>query len=400
MTRTSKTVNADAVDAPSAVESRRWLALAFIAASQLMVALDNTIVSIALPTIQAELGISDADRQWVVTAYTLAFGGLLLLGGRIVDAVGGRRGFIVGMVGFALASALGGTAGSFELLVAARVMQGALAALLTPTALSLVSVMFGEPRERARAFAIYGAIAGSGASAGLILGGLLTEYASWRWCFYVNIPVAMAAAVGASSVLPKARPASGVRLDIPGAVLVTGGLVAVVYASSAAVTAAWASVGVVAPFAAGIALLALFLAFEARVANPLLPLRLLRDPNRAGANLALGLTLASLLGVYLFLPLTLAIMVGAGAIGSRLLPRVPPRVLMVPGLLLAALGTVIFTQVRLDSSYLTLVLPGEILLGLGLGCVFVPGISTATSRVDQRDAGIAAAVVNASQMIG
>lgn len=299
-------------------------------------------------------------------------------------------------------------------------MQAALAALLTPTALSLVSVMFGEPRERARAFAVYGAIAGSGASAGLILGGLLTEYASWRWCFYVNIPVAVVAAVGASIVLPKARPSSGMRLDIPGAVLVTGGLVAVVYASSAAVTATWTSASVVAPFAAGIALLALFLTVEARVANPLLPLRLLRDRNRAGANLALGLTLASLLGVYLFLtyylqavlgfspvqtgvaflPLTLAVMVGAGAIGSRLLPRVPPRVLMVPGLLVAALGVAIFTLVRVDSSYFTLVLPGEILLGLGLGCVFVPGISTATYRVDHRDAGVAAAVVNASQMIG
>jgi len=367
------------------VDSRRWIALVFIAVSQLMVALDNTIVSIALPSVQRDLAASDASRQWMITAYTLAFGGLLLLGGRVADFVGGRPAFLVGLVGFAAASALGGAAVNFEVLVAARALQGAFAALLTPTALSLVSVTFTEPAERAKAFAVYGAVAGSGAA-----------------------------------VLTKAPPGFRPRLDIPGALLVTGGLVGLVYGFSTAATEGLTSTGVLGPLAGAVALLAVFIAVQARVTSPLLPLPILRDRNRAASNLAVGLTVAALLGVYLFLtfylqvvlgytpvqtgfaflPLTVAVLFSAGAIASRLLPRFGPRALMVPGLLVATAGVGMLTQLRVDGGYFAIVLPAEILIGLGIGCVFAPAISTATSGVDRRDAGVASAVVTTSQMVG
>src|SRR5215831_13801685 len=194
-------------------DRRRWLALAFIALAQLMIALDATIVSIALPSAQAGLGASDADRQWVVTAYTLTFGGLLLLGGRVADHLGRKRAFLLGLVGFALASTLGGAAPSFVVLVGARALQGAFAALLAPTALSLLAVSFTEPRERATAFAVYGSIAGTGAAVGLILGGALTQYLSWRWCLYISLPIAIAAAAGGWLVLPSSSIKGGFRVD-------------------------------------------------------------------------------------------------------------------------------------------------------------------------------------------
>ena len=219
-------------------DERRWVALAFIALAQLMAALDATIVSIALPWAQRALGASDAERQWIITAYTLAFGGLLLVGGRIADALGRKRTFLIGLAGFALASALGGSAGTFAMLLVARAAQGAFAALLAPTALSLLAVTFTEPRERARAFALYGAIAGSGAAIGLLLGGILTQYLNWRWCLYVNVPIAMVAAVGGWRFLSGARGGSGHQFDIPGVLLVTGGLVALVYACTQVVSAA------------------------------------------------------------------------------------------------------------------------------------------------------------------
>ncbi len=404
----------------ASVGSGRWIALVFIAVSQLMVALDNTIVSIALPSVQRDLAASDASRQWMITAYTLAFGGLLLLGGRVADFVGGRRAFLVGLVGFAAASALGGAAVNFEVLVAARALQGAFAALLTPTALSLVSVTFTEPAERAKAFAVYGAVAGSGAAAGLIVGGVLTEYVSWRWTLFVNVPIAILAAIGAAAVLRKAPPGFRPRLDIPGALLVTGGLVGLVYGFSTAAIEGWAATGVLGPLAGAVALLAVFVAVQARVTSPLLPLPILRDRNRAASNLAVGLTVAALLGVYLFLtfylqvvlgytpvqtgfaflPLTVAVLFSAGAIASRLLPRFGPRALMVPGLLVATAGVGMLTQLRVDGGYFAIVLPAEILIGLGIGCVFAPAISTATSGVDRRDAGVASAVVTTSQMVG
>jgi EmrB/QacA subfamily drug resistance transporter len=398
----------------------RWRALAFIAVAQLMVALDATIVSIALPSAQSALRVADADRQWVVTAYTLAFGGLLLLGGRVADRFGRKRTFLLGLAGFAFASALGGWAPSFGVLVAARALQGAFGALLTPTALSLLAVTFTEPRERAKAFALYGAIAGSGAAAGMLLGGVLTQYLSWRWCLYVNVPIAVAAAAGGWAFLEGSGAARRAGFDIPGVVLATGGLAALGDACSRAVTAGWSSIAVVVPLLASGPLLLLFVLRESRTADPLLPLHIVLDRNRGGAYLAVSLGIAGMFGAFLFLtyylqqvlryspieaglaflPITLASQAGSWAIASRLLPRLPARAIMAPGALVAAVGMALLTQLQPDSSYLALVLPAEVLLGMGTACVMVPAFSIGTLGVDRREAGAAAATVNTAQQIG
>ncbi len=399
---------------------RRWTSLAFVALAQLMVALDATIVSIALPSAQATLHASDADRQWVITAYTLSFGGLLLLGGRFADYFGRKRTFLVGLTGFALASALGGWAPNFGILVAARAMQGAFAALLAPTALSLLAVTFTEPGERAKAFAIYGAIAGSGAVAGMLLGGILTEYLTWRWCLYVNIPIAVVAAIGGGLVLRGSRSAGKAGFDLLGVVLASGGLVSLVYACTLAVSRGWQSSTVLALIAASVALLVLFVAWEARAASPLLPLSIVLDRNRGGAYLAVALGIAGMFGAFLFLtyylqvvlrytpvqagltflPMTAASQAGSWLIAGRLVPRVPARVLMAPGALVAAAGMALLSQLQVDSSYLTLVLPAEVLLGVGTSCVMVPAFSIGTLSVDRREAGVAAATVNTAQQVG
>jgi EmrB/QacA subfamily drug resistance transporter len=398
----------------------RWAALAVIALAQLMVALDATIVSIALPSAQRDLHASDADRQWMITAYTLAFAGLLLLGGRVADRFGRERSFLAGLAGFALASALGGWAPSFGLLVTARAMQGAFAALLTPTALSLLAVTFTEPRERAKAFAVYGAIAGSGAAAGMLLGGVLTQYLGWRWCLSVNVPIAVAAAGGGWAFLQ--RPATTARpgFDIPGLLLATGALVALVEAGSQAVTAGWGSAPVLALVAASLLLLVLFVLRERRARDPLLPLGIVLDRSRAGACLAVLFGVAGIFGAFLFLtyylqvvlryspiqaglaflPLTLASQAGSWGIASRLLPRLPARALMAPGSLVAAAGMALLTQLRVDSGYGSLVLPAEVLLGLGTACVMVPAFSLGTLGVDRRLAGAAAATLNTAQQVG
>ena len=391
-------------------DSRRWTALAFIAIAQLMIALDATIVSIALPSAQSALGASDADRQWVVTAYALAFGGLLLLGGKVADYAGRKRAFLIGLAGFAVASAIGGAAPNFATLVAARALQGAFAALLAPTALSLLAVSFTQPRERATAFAVYGSIAGSGAAIGLLLGGALTQYLTWRWCLYVNIPIAVMAAIGGWLVLPAGSRRAKAALDLPGVVLAAGGMVALVYSSTA-------GIGLL---AVGGLLLALFVLREARTANPLLPLRILTDRNRGGSYITVAMAIAGMFGAFLFLtyylqvvlqftplqaglaflPMTIASQAGSWLIASRLMPYVPPRALMAPGAAVAAAGMGLLTQLHADSAYLTLVLPAEVLLGLGISCVMVPAFSTATHGIDPREAGVASATVNTAQQIG
>jgi EmrB/QacA subfamily drug resistance transporter len=399
---------------------RRWTALVFVGIAQLMIALDATIVSIALPSAQRELGVSDADRQWMITAYTLAFGGLLLLGGRVGDRFGRKRTFLFGLAGFALASALGGAAPTFAVLVVARALQGAFAALLAPTALSLLAVMFIEPRDRAKAFAVYGAIAGSGAAVGMLLGGILTQYLNWRWCLYVNVPIAVVAAAGGWRFLRSDGVTRRGRFDIPGVLLAGAGLVALVYACTVAVVDGWGSGTVVALLAASGLLLVLFVLRQMRAAEPLLPLHIVLDRNRGGAYLAVLLVIAGMFGAFLFLtyylqvvlhysplrtglaflPITFATQVGSGAIASRLMPRVPPAVLMAPGALLAAAGMALLTRLQVDSGYLSLVLPAEILLGLGTACVMVPAVSIGTLGVDRRQAGAAAATVNTAQQIG
>jgi len=399
---------------------RRWIALTFIALAQLMIALDATIVSIALPWAQRALGASDAQRQWVITAYTLAFAGLLLVGGRIADTIGRKRTFLIGLAGFALASVVGGSAGSFLVLLAARAAQGAFAALLAPTALSLLAVTFTEPHERARAFAVYGAIAGSGAALGLLLGGVLTQYFGWRWCLYVNVPIAVAAAVGGFRVLGGNGGGHGQRVDLPGVVFATGGLVALVYACTEAVLTGWRSSTVIGFLLASAVLLCAFVVREARASAPLLPLQIVLDRNRGGAYLAAAFVIAGMFGAFLFLtyylqvvlrytplqaglaflPLTLASQAGSWGIATVLMPRVPARRIMAPGALAAAAGMLILTQIQVDSGYLTHVLPAEILLGIGIACVMAPAFNVGTRGVDPRQAGVAAATVNAATQIG
>ena len=385
-----------------------------------MIALDATIVSIALPWAQRDLGASDAERQWVITAYTLAFAGLLLVGGRIADTIGRKRTFLVGLAGFALASAIGGSAGGFLLLLASRAAQGAFAALLAPTALSLLAVTFTEPRDRARAFAVYGAIAGSGAALGLLLGGVLTQYFGWRWCLYVNIPIAVAAAIGGWQVLGGDGAGHRQRVDLPGVLFATGGLVALVYGCTEAVSSGWGSGRVVGFLVASAMLLIAFVLREARTDAPILPLQIVLDRNRGGAYLAAAFAIAGMFGAFLFLtyylqvvlrysplqagmaflPLTLASQAGSWGIASVLMPRVPARWIMAPGALTAAAGMLVLTQIQVGSSYLTHVLPAEILLGIGIACVMAPAFNVGTRGVDPRRAGIAAATVNAATQIG
>ncbi|WP_418957561.1 MFS transporter [Streptomyces tritici] len=402
-------------------DPNRWKALVFIALAQLMVVLDATIVNIALPSAQQDLGISNGNLQWVITAYALAFGGLLLFGGRIADLWGRKRAFVVGLVGFAAASALGGAATGQEMMFGARALQGAFGALLAPAALSLLAVMFTDARERAKAFGIYGAIAGGGGAVGLILGGFLTEYLDWRWTFYVNIPFAVVAALGAYFVIRE--PAGGRNrspLDIPGVVLSTLGLVTLVYGFTRAESHGWTDITTLGLFGGSVVLLGAFVLTEALVKSPLLPLRVLADRNRGGVYLSLGLAVIAMFGLFLFLtyylqvvkgyspvttgfaflPMIAGMIIGSTQIGTRLMTRVAPRLLMAPGFLTAAVGMLLLTQLEVGSSYAGLILPAQLLLGLGMGTAFMPAMSLATHGVDPRDAGVASAMVNTSQQVG
>ncbi|MEO3976149.1 MFS transporter [Streptomyces sp. CAU 1734] len=402
-------------------DPKRWKALVFIALAQLMVVLDATIVNIALPTAQQDLGISDGNRQWVITAYALAFGGLLLFGGRIADLWGRKRTFIVGLAGFAVASALGGAATGEAMMLGSRALQGVFGALLAPAALSLLAVMFTDAKERAKAFGIYGAIAGGGGAVGLILGGFLTEYLNWRWTFYVNIPFAIVAAVGAYLVIREPESARNrSSLDVPGVILSTLGLVALVYGFTRAEHAGWSDGLTVGMFIASAVLLAAFVVTESKVKAPLLPLRVLTERNRAGVYLSLGLAVIGMFGLFLFLtfylqvvreyspvmtgfafmPMIVGMIVGSTQIGTRLMTRVPPRLLMTPGFLLAAVGMLMLTQLDLNTSYAGLIMPAQLLLGLGMGTAFMPAMSLATHGVNPADSGVASAMVNTSQQVG
>ncbi|MFJ7276139.1 MFS transporter [Kitasatospora sp. NPDC098663] len=403
-------------------DSRRWWALAVIAVAQLMIVLDVTIVNIALPSAQRDLGISDADRQWVITAYTLAFGGLLLLGGRLGDLFGRKRVFTVGLLGFAAASALGGSADGSAMLFGARALQGGFSALLAPSALGLLSTTFTDPRERSTAFGVFGAIAAGGSALGLILGGLLTEYLDWRWCLFVNVPIAAAAALAATGLLERDSAAGGrrVRLDLPGALLGCGGLLAIVFGTSEAVTRTWGDGLVLGSLAAGLALLAVFVLVERRTAHPLLPLHIVADRNRGGAALSVGLAMIGMFGLFLFLtyylqvikhfspvlsgvsflPMTAAIVLSSTGFAARLMTRVPTRNLVCPGLLLAAAGMAWLTRMTVDGPWAGTVLPAELLLGSGMGLVFMPSMNLATLGVSPREAGAASATINSAQQVG
>jgi EmrB/QacA subfamily drug resistance transporter len=401
--------------------ARRWWILGVVGLAQLMVVLDATIVNIALPSAQRALGFSNVDRQWVVTAYSLAFGGLLLLGGRLSDLVGRRRMLIIGLVGFGAASALGGAATSFALLVIGRGLQGAFGALLAPAALSTLTVTFTDPAERGKAFGVYGAIAGAGGAVGLLLGGVLTEYLSWRWCLYVNVVLAVVAVTGAVRLLAAYPRDPDVRIDWPGTVLVAAGLVAVVYGLSEADTAGWGAPTTLALLVTGVVLLAVFVLVERRVTHPLLPLRIVTNRFRGGAYLAIGLSAIGVFGIFLFLtyylqlslayspvksglaflPMIAAIVAASTISSGALMPRTGPRPLIPAGLLIAAVGLAILAaQLGLRTSYLDWILPALLLVGAGLGLVFGCALNTATYGTGAADAGVASALVNTNQQVG
>lgn len=401
------------------LDPRRYWSLAVIALAQLMIVLDASVVIVALPSAQHALHISVANRQWVMSAYTLAFGSLLLLGGRIADYIGRKRMFVIGLIGFGAASALGGLAPNEAMLFTARALQGAFAAVMAPSALSLLTVTFTEAKERARAFGVYGAVSGGGAAIGLVLGGTLTQVASWRWTLLINTPIAIITAIAAVRLLRESRSEERVGYDLPGAATVTGGLFLLVYGFTVAGTHGWTTSLTLLLLGGAAVLLGSFVAIELRSAHPLLPLRVVLDRNRGGAFLASLLVGSGLLGTFLFLtyflqgtlhysalktgfaflPFSGGIILGAG-ISSRYLPRIGPRALMVTGLSLATLGLLWFTQLTATSSYVTHVMLAEILVSIGMGLTFVPMSSTALVGVDPGHAGVASALVNTTQQVG
>jgi EmrB/QacA subfamily drug resistance transporter len=401
--------------------SRRWWALAVIAIAQLMVVLDGTVVTIALPRAQQALHISNADRQWAITAYTLAFGGLLLLGGRVADYLGRKRVFLIGLLGFAAASALGGAAQNGATLFGARAVQGLFAAVLAPAALSLITVTFTETKERARAFAVYGAISGGGAAIGLILGGTLTEYASWRWCLFINVPIAVVAFIGGIILVTESKAGGANSYDIPGAILGTAGLVALVYGftEAAKTGVGWLSAETIGYIVGAAVLLIAFVLVELRSRSPMLPMRIVLDRNRGGSYLASLLLFAGLFAMFLFLSYYFQYNLGYSALKSgvavlpfaggsivtasvtpALLQRTGPKPLMLIGLAMGAVGLASFTSISDTSSWVTHVLPGELLMSVGLGLVFVPLSGLALAGVREDDAGEASAVLNSTQQIG
>ena len=400
--------------------SMRWWILAVLGVAQLMVILDNTIVNIALPTAQHDLGFSNADRQWIVTAYSLAFGSLLLLGGRIGDIVGRKRALIVGLVGFAVASAIGGAAVNFPMLVVARTVQGAFGALLTPSVLALLTTTFSDPGERGKAFGIYGGIAGAGGALGLLLGGILTSYASWRWTLFVNLAFAAVATVGALLWLKNDRAADHDPLDLPGLALVTGGLFSLVFGFSHAETTAWSNPFTLGFLALGVVLLGVFAALELRTRFPLLPPHVVLSRTRGGSMLAMLFASIGIFGVFLFLtyylqgtlgyspvktgvaflPMVAALASMAQVSNRFFLPRFGPKPIVPIGLLMAAAALYELHLVSLRGSYVTQVLPFIVLLGFGFGLSLAPSFSTGTLGLAPHDAGVGSATLNTSQQVG
>lgn len=401
------------------LDPTRWRTLFVVAIAQLMIVLDSSIMNIAIPSAKVDLGISDANQQWVITAYTLAFGSLLLLGGRIGDYMGRKKIFLVGLVGFAGASALGGIASTQGLLFASRALQGVFAALLAPAALAIISVTFTVPTERAKAFGVIGAISGGGAALGLILGGTLTEYFSWRWCLGVNVPIAVIAGLLAIKFVRESKAQGDNTYDIPGVLTATAGLFSLTYGFNEAALKGWSSPVTISFLVIAVLLLVVFVIIEKRVKNPLMPLRVVTDRNRGGSylgSLVVGAGLFSMflfLGLYLqvilgytplrsgfaFLPFTAGIIVFAG-IASQLLPKFGPRALMVPGLIAASGGMLMISRITPETSYTTHVLPALLIMSSGMALVFIPLTSTALHAVSSHDTGVASAMLNTSQQIG
>jgi EmrB/QacA subfamily drug resistance transporter len=406
-------------DTPGASPGGRHLGVALfvIAAAQLMVVLDNTITNIALPAIQTDLDVSDANLAWIVNSYALAFGGLMLLGGKAGDLFGRRRMFQVGILVFTLASLLGGLAPNEELLIGARILQGVGAALAAPSALALITTTFPMGKSRNTAMGVYAAMAGVGATAGLLLGGALTDALNWRWVFFVNIPIGLAVLAGTKTLVEAERHPG--RLDVPGAITGTGGLIALVYAITRGGEHGWTNGLTLASFGAATVLLVAFLVIQSRTAEPMMPLRLLKDRNRAGSYVTMLLVGAGMFATFYFLTMYMQLILGysavktgfaylpfsigmaaAAGISSKLVTHFPPRLLAGPGLLVGACGMFWFATLETDSSYAAHLMPAMFVTALGLGMSFVPLTLGAVSGVSHRDTGMASALLNTSQQIG
>lgn len=384
-----------------------------------MLVLDGSIMNIAIPEAQRDLMIPDVNIQWIITSYTLAFGSLLLLGGRIGDYVGRKKVFIIGLIGFAGASAIGGVAANQQMLYGSRALQGVFGALLAPAALAIISETFTVPAERAKAFGVFGAIAGGGAAIGLIVGGTLTEFFSWRWCLGVNTPIAIIAAILAFKFVHESKADGDKRYDIPGVLFATSGLFTLTYGFHEAAVKGWSATSTLSYLSTSIVLLIAFVLIESKVANPLMPLRVVTERNRGGSYLGslivgaglfsmflfLGLYLQNILGFsplksgFAFLPFTVGIIAGAG-VASQLLPKFGPRPLMVPGLISASIGLLMLSRITPETSYATHVVPSLVIMSIGMALVFIPLTSTSLHGISGRDTGVASAMVNTSQQIG
>jgi len=400
-------------------ERRRWIALALLCVAQFVVVLDASIVNVALPTIGADLQFSQDNLSWVVNAYVLTFGGFLLLGGRMADLLGRRRVFMAGLVIFALASLVGGFAESDTFLIAARAVQGLGAAILSPAALSIVTTTFRDGAERNKALGAWGAVAGSGGAAGVLLGGVLTEYAGWEWVLWVNVPIGLAAAAMAPRLIRETRSESARSFDVAGALSVTAGLALLVYALVEAPDAGWGSAQTIGLLAGAVALLGAFVAIEHRSADPLVPFRIFRLRTITGANVVGLLIGASLFSMFFFislymqnvldysaikaglsyLPLAVSIIISAG-IASQLVTKVGFKPVLATGMGLIAAGLVWFSQISVDGTFVADVLGPSLLAAVGLGFSFVPVTIAAVSGVDAHEAGLASGLINTSQQVG
>jgi EmrB/QacA subfamily drug resistance transporter len=403
-------------------DRNRWIALYVLCAGMLMIVLDVTVVNVALPSIQDDLGFSSSSLAWVVNAYLIAFGGLLLLAGRLGDILGRKDVFMAGLVGFTLASLLCGLANSQELLVAARFIQGIAGAMTSAVVLGMIFTMFPEPREQAKAIGVYAFVASAGGSIGLVAGGLLTQSINWHWIFFINIPIGIATAVLATRLIERDKGIGfGDGADVPGAVLITSSLMLGVFTIvKPAAEDGWTSSQALGFGAASLVLLAAFVVREARAANPLVPLRMFRSRNVSGANLVQVLSVAGMFGIFFlgslylqrvlgydaleiglaFLPATIVMGTLSIRYSEKLIMRFGARTLLFPGLTMIVIALGLFTQVPVDGGYVTHVMPSMILMGLGAGTAFPGLVTLAMSGVRPEEAGLASGLVNTSAQVG
>src|SRR5207342_192636 len=409
----------EGMDAMVVSDRRKWLALALLSVVQFMVVLDIAIVNVALPSIQVDLGFSQENLQWVISAYALFFGGFLLLGGRAADLLGRRRMFLIGVVLFTTASLVSGLAWGEAPLIGARALQGLGAAIITPAALSILMTTFAEGRERNAALGAWGGVGAFGAVAGVLLGGVLTDLLSWNWIFFVNVPVGILALVLAPFLINESRDATAESYDVPGAVLVTSGLVTLVYAITQANHFGWGSATTIGLFVAAGALLAGFLGWEARAKDPLMPFSIFRLRTLVGANIAGFILGTALFGMFLMLTLYMQQVLGYSAmktgvaylavagssiiwanVAAAMVNRVGVRPLIAGGMGLLAVGMLLFTQIPVDGTYVANLLPGFLIIALGMALCFVPISIAALAGVSRAEAGLASGLINTSQQIG